>query len=41
MMVVGFELSKADPCVFRKMVNGKVETAAVVHMDEFLTHAKD
>ena len=41
MTAIGFELSKADPCVFRKVVDGEVEMAVVVHVDNILARAKD
>ena len=39
--VIGFEQAKADPCVFRKVVDGKAEMAVVVHVDDILAHAND
>ena len=42
MTAIGFEqASKADPCVFRKVVDGEAEMVVVVHVDFILTHAKD
>ena len=41
MKAIGFEQAKADPCVFRKVVDGEVEMVVVVHVDDILTHAKD
>ena len=38
---IGFEQAKADPCVFRKVVDGEAEMVAVVHVDDILAHAKD
>ena len=38
---IGFEQAKADPCVFRKVVDGEAEMVVVVHVDDVLTHAKD
>ena len=41
MTAIGFEHAKADPCVFRKVVDGEAEMAVVVHVDDILAHAKD
>ena len=41
MTAIGFEQEKADPCVFRKVVNGEAEMVVVVHVDDILAHAKD
>ena len=41
MTTIGFEQSKADPCVFRKVVDGEAEMVVVVHVDDILAHAKD
>ena len=41
MAAIGFEPAKADPCVFRKVVDGEAEMVVVVHVDDILTHAKD
>ncbi|CAM9166761.1 unnamed protein product [Ascophyllum nodosum] len=41
MTVIGFEQSKADSCVFRKAVDGKVEMVRIVHMNNILAHAVD
>ena len=41
MTVIGFEQAKADPCVFRKFVDGGAEMVVVVHVDDILAHAKD
>ena len=41
MTAVGFEQAKADPCVFRKVVDGEAQIVAVVHVDGILAHAKD
>ena len=38
---IGFEQAKADPCVFRKVVDGEAEMVVVVHVDDILAHAKD
>ena len=41
MTAIGFEEAKADPCVFRKVVDGEAEMVVVVHVDDILAHAKD
>ena len=41
MTAIGFEQARADPCVFRKVVDGEVEMVVVVHVDDILAHAKD
>ena len=41
MTAIGFEQAKADPCVFRKVVDGAAEMVVVVHVDDILAHAKD
>ena len=41
MTAIGFEQTKADPCVFRKVVDGEAEMVVVVHVDDILAHAKD
>ena len=41
MTAIGFEQAKADPCVFRKVVEGEAEMVVVVHVDDILAHAKD
>ena len=41
MAAIGFEQAKADPCMFRKVVDGEAEMVVVVHVDDILTHAKD
>ena len=41
MTAIGFDQSKADPCVFRKVVDGEAEMVLVVHVDDILAHAKD
>ena len=41
MAAIGFDQAKADPCVFRKVVDGEAEMVVVVHIDDILTHAKD
>ena len=38
---IGFEQAKADPCVFRKVVDGEAEMVVVVHVDDILAHAID
>ena len=40
MTAIGFEQAKADPCVFRKVVNGEAEMVVVIHVDDILAHAK-
>ena len=41
MTAIGFEQAKADPCVFRKVVNGEAEMMVVVHVDDILVRVKD
>ena len=41
MTAIGFEQAKADPCVFRKVVDGEAEMVLVLHADDILAHAKD
>ena len=41
MTAIGFEKAKADPCVFRNVVDGEAEMAVVVHVDDIFAHAKD
>ena len=41
MAAIRFEQAKADPCVFRKVVDGEVEMVVVVYVDGTLAHAKD
>ena len=41
MTAIGFEQAKADPCVFRKVVDGEAEMVVAVHVDDILAHAKD
>ena len=41
MSAIGFEQAKADPCVFRRVVDGEAEMAVVVHVEDILVHAKD
>ena len=41
MTAIGFEQAKADPCVFRKVVDGEAEMVMIVHVDDILAHAKD
>ena len=41
MTAIGLEQAKADPCVFRKVVDGEAEIVVVVHVDDILAHAKD
>ena len=40
MTAIGFEHAKADPCVFRKVVDGEAEMVVVVHVDDIRAHAK-
>ena len=40
MTAIGFEQSKAEPCVFRKIVDNEAEMMVVVHVDGILAHAK-
>lgn len=41
MMAIGFEQSKADPCVFRKVIDAEAEMVMFVRVDDTLTYAKD
>ena len=41
MTAIGFEQAKADPCEFRKVVDGEAEMVVVVQVDNILAHAKD
>ena len=41
MTAIGFEQAKADPCVFRKVVDGEAEMVVVVHVADTLAHPKD
>ena len=41
MTAIRFEQGKADPCVFRKVVDGEAEMVVVVHVDDILAHTKD
>ena len=41
MVAIGCEQAKADPCVFRKVVDSEAEMVVVVHVDDILAHAKD
>ena len=41
MVTIGFEQAKADPCVFRKVVDDEAEMVVVVHVDDILAHDKD
>ena len=41
MTAIGFEQAKADPFVFRKVVDGEAEMVVVVHVDDILAHDKD
>ena len=40
MTVVGFEQTKANPCVFRKAIDGEGEMVVVVHVEDILAHAE-
>ena len=37
----GIEQRKADPCVFRKVVDGDVTIVVCVHVDDLVVAAKD
>ena len=41
MAAIGFKQAKADPCVFRKVVDSEAEMVVVVHVDDILAHAED
>ena len=41
MTAIGFEQAKAEPCVFRKVVDGEAEMVVAVHVDDILARAKD
>ena len=41
MTAIEFEQAKADPCVFRKVVDSEAEMVVVVHVDDILAHVKD
>ena len=41
MTAIGFEQSKADQCVFRKIVDEEEKMVVVVHVGDILAHAKD
>lgn len=41
MSALWFEQSKAESCVFRKVINSKVDMLVVVHVDGILAHTKD
>ena len=41
MTAIEFEQAKADPCVFRKVVDGEAEMVVVVHVDDILAHGED
>ena len=36
MKTLGFKQARADPCVFRKFVAGKMKVILVVHVNDFL-----
>ena len=40
MTAIGFKQANADPCVFRKVVDGEAEMVVVVHVDNILAHTK-
>ena len=40
MAAIGSEQAKADPCVFRKVVDGEAEMVVIVDVDGILAHAK-
>ena len=40
MTAIGFKQANADPCVFRKVVDGEAEMVVVVHVDDILAHTK-
>ena len=41
MAAIGFEQSKADPCVFHKVDGRNVERVVAAHVDDVPTHTKD
>ena len=41
MTAIGFEQSKVNPCVSRKIIDGEVEMVVVVHVKDILPHVKD
>ena len=41
MTAIEFKQAKADPYVFRNVVDGEAEIMVVVHVDDILAHAKD
>ena len=41
LLKIGVEQSKADPCVFRKVVDGEVTLIVCVHVDDLPVTAKD
>ena len=40
MALIGFERAKADPCMFRKVVDGEAEMVVVVHVDDILARQR-
>ena len=40
MTAIGFEQSKANPCVSCMAVDGEVKIVMVVHVDDILAHVK-
>lgn len=41
LLINGTEQSKADPCAFRKVVDGEVTLIVSVHVDDLVVAAKD
>ena len=41
MTAIGFEQSKVNPCVSRKIIDGEVEMVVVVRVEDILAHVKD
>lgn len=41
MTAIGFERSKADPCILRNVVDGGAEMVVVVRVDDILAHVTD
>ena len=41
MTAIGFEQSKVNPCVSRKIIDGEVDMVVVVHVEDILAHVKD
>ena len=38
-LAIGFEQSKTDPCVFRRIAENKLEMVVVLHVDDILACA--